>query len=95
MTAKREPDGGGWVPTMRAPMSSKSAPMRMSAGVRSVDQIRVETAPLPACLALVAKPSSITRATRSSPWPVTMRRISGGSEIVVILFPPACGGGHD
>ena len=93
MTAKREPEGGGWVPRMRAPMSSKPVPTEMSAGVRSVDQIRVETAPLPACLALVAKPSSITRATRSSPWPVTIRRISGGLEIVVILPPPASG--HD
>ena len=56
MTANRVPFAGGAVPMMRAPKSSISSPTAMSAGVRSVDQISVETVPGLGYLALVAGP---------------------------------------
>ena len=77
MTAKREPLAGGAVPMMRAPRSSTSSPIAMSAGVRSVDQIRVETVPALGYLALVAGPCMITLATLPRSWPVTKREIGG------------------
>src|SRR5712691_9603278 len=44
-TVNRVPFGGGGVPSTRAPMSSMFSPTPMSAGVRSVHQMRVETPP--------------------------------------------------
>src|SRR5262249_37899341 len=44
MTANRVPFAAGAVPMMRAPKSSICSPTAMSVGVRSVDQISVETA---------------------------------------------------
>ena len=63
MTANRVPFAGGAVPMMRAPKSSISSPTAMSAGVRSVDQISVETVPGLGYFALVAGPCMSTLAT--------------------------------
>ena len=63
MTAKRVPFAGGAVPMMRAPRSSTFSPIAMSAGVLSVDQIKVETVPALGYFALVAGPSMMTLAT--------------------------------
>jgi hypothetical protein len=56
-TVNRVPFGGGGVPSMRAPMSSIFSPTEMSAGVRSVHQMRVETPPDLEVLRFVAGPS--------------------------------------
>src|SRR5262249_31039757 len=77
MTAKRVPFAGGAVPMMRAPKSSICSPTAMSAGVRSVDQISVETVPGLGYLALVAGPCMTTLATLLASWPVTKRRMGG------------------
>src|SRR5260370_10450122 len=77
MSAKRVPFSGGGVPMMRAPRSSISSPMEQSAGVESVDQMRVEVAPEAPLFALVAGPSMMTLATLLRSWPVTTRRIGG------------------
>src|SRR6266446_596748 len=77
MTAKRVPFSGGAVPMMRAPESSISSPTAISAGVRSVDQISVETVPGLGYFALVAGPCMITFATLLASWPVTKRRMGG------------------
>src|SRR5215831_14925526 len=77
MTANRVPFAGGGVPMMRAPKSSISSPTAMSAGVRSVDQISVETVPGLGYLALVAGPCMTTLATLLASWPVTKRRMGG------------------
>src|SRR6516162_6114668 len=74
MTANRVAFGGGAVPMMRAPKSSICSPTAMSAGVRSVDQISVETVPGLGYLALVAAPCTSTLATLLASWPVTKRR---------------------
>src|SRR5215472_10317459 len=77
MTANRVPFAGGAVPMMRAPKSSICSPTAMSAGVRSVDQISVETVPELGYLALVAAPCMSTLATLLASWPVTKRRMGG------------------
>src|SRR5258706_139400 len=81
ITANRVPFGGGGVPTMRAPMSSGFSPIEMSAGIRSVHQISVETIPAARCLAVVARPSCTTLATVPSSCPVTMPPIRGAPRI--------------
>src|SRR4029453_10212637 len=90
MTANRVPFAGGAVPMMRAPKSSICSPTAMSAGVRSVDQISVETVPGLGYLALVAGPFMSTLATLLSSWPVTKRRMGGYcSGMIVIRFSSA------
>src|SRR5712691_7003682 len=79
MTAKRVPLGGGGVPSFLWPASSTVSPAAMSAGVSSVHQMSVETAPDGGYRELVAAPSRITFATRFASWPVTTRRIGGTS----------------
>src|SRR6266700_6397998 len=93
ITAKRVPCAGGAVPRMRAPRSSTSSPIEMSAGAPSVDQIRVEVAPEAPALALVAGPSMITLATLFRSWPVTTRRIGGnfGWPVLIALRSPCRG----
>src|SRR5262249_4291534 len=86
MTAKRVPFAGGAVPRMRAPRSSIDPPTAMSAGVRSVDQIRVETAPGDDDFQLVAGASMITFATSFASWPVTTRRIGGDAGLGVDMW---------
>src|SRR5678815_2322417 len=86
MTAKRVPFAGGAVPMMRAPRSSTFSPMEMSAGVRSVDQIRVETVPALGYLALVAGPSMTTLATFLASWPVTKRRMGGYCSLTLLFL---------
>ncbi len=78
---------------MRAPRSSTSSPIEMSAGAPSVDQIRVEVAPEAPALALVAGPSMITLATLFRSWPVTTRRIGGnfGWPVLIALRSPCRG----
>src|SRR5690242_4132047 len=51
----------------------------MSAGVPSVDQIKVDTVPGDDDFQLVAAPSMSTLATFCASWPVTTRRIGGCS----------------
>src|SRR5215472_17471262 len=86
MTAKREPLSGGGVPMMRAPRSSTSSPIAQSAGVESVDQIKVEVAPEAPALALVAAPSMMTLATLLRSWTVTTRRIGGSFDVLLTGF---------
>jgi len=62
---------------MRAPRSSIVSPSEISAGVASVDHIRVDTVPGEPDFQLVAGPSVITLAISRASWPVTMRRIGG------------------
>src|SRR5215471_11773173 len=90
MTANRLPLAGGAVPMMRAPRSSTFSPMAMSAGVRSVDQIRVETVPALGCLALVAGPCMMTLATPRASWPVTKRGIGGWLGFSLTICAPRC-----
>src|SRR6516165_5876156 len=85
ITAKREPFSGGGVPMMRAPKSSMSSPIAQSAGVESVDQIRVEVAPEAPLLALVAGPSIMALATLLRSWPVMTRRIGGSFDVLTVL----------
>src|SRR5262245_55130596 len=84
MTANRVPFAGGEVPMMRAPKSSISSPTEMSAGVRSVDQISVETVPGLGYLALVAGPCMSTLATLLA-WPVTKRRMGGYCSGMIVI----------
>src|SRR4029077_6867274 len=79
ITANRLPLAGGAVPRMRAPRSSIASPTAISAGVLSVDQIRVETVPGDDVFQLVAAPSITTLATWRASCPVTTRRIGGYS----------------
>src|SRR5229473_5335166 len=74
-TVNRVPFGGGGVPSMRAPMSSIFPPTEMSAGVRSVHQMRVETPPDFEARLLVGGPSISTFAVPFASCPVTTRRI--------------------
>src|SRR6266852_7899899 len=80
MTANRVPLAGGAVPKMRAPRSSLASPTEISAGVRSVDQMSVETVPGEDDFQLVAGESMMTLATFAASWPVTTRRIGAGVE---------------
>src|SRR5882672_7945838 len=82
ITAKRDPFSGGGVPMMRAPRSSTCSPIEQSAGLESVDQIKVEVAPEAPPFALVAGPSMIALATLFLSWPVTTRRIGGSSLLI-------------
>src|SRR5712671_5182407 len=82
ITAKRDPFSGGGVPMMRAPRSSTCSPIEQSAGLESVDQIKVEVAPEAPPFALVAGPSMIALATLFLSWPVTTRRIGGSSWLI-------------
>jgi hypothetical protein len=84
MTANRVPFAGGAVPMMRAPRSSTSSPIEMSAGVRSVDQIKVETAAALGRFTLVAGPSMMTLATLSASCPVTKRRMGGYCSVTIV-----------
>src|SRR5476651_1451807 len=93
ITAKRDPFVGGAVPRMRAPMSSTFSPTEMSAGARSVHQIRVEAMPGPEDFALVAGASRRTLAMFVALWPVTTRRIGGLFELCLIMGAmPRAGG---
>src|SRR6266705_3521027 len=76
-TVNRVPFGGGAVPSMRAPMSSAFSPTEISAGARSVHQIRVEMPPDFEVRLLIAGPSIKTFAVWFAPCPVTTRRIGG------------------
>src|SRR6266850_1367806 len=87
-TVNRVPFGGGGVPSIRAPMSSIFSPTGMSAGVRSVHQIRVETPPGFEIRLLDAVASVRTFAVRSAPCPVTTRRTGGESVIVSLAVAP-------
>jgi hypothetical protein len=77
ITAKRVPLGGGGVPITHAPRSSGVSPTAMSAGIRSVHQIMVETMAGAGYFALVAAPSMRTLATWLASCPVTILRTGG------------------
>ena len=76
-TVNRVPFGGGAVPSIRAPMSSKSSPTGIFAGVSQVAQMSVATAPGRGYFLFVAGPSMITFATLFKSCPVTTLRTGG------------------
>src|SRR5216683_7053443 len=84
-TVNRVPFGGGGVPRTRAPMSSAFSPTEISAGVRSVHQIRVETPPDFEIRLFVAGPSIRIFATCFASCPVTTRRIGGYSSLWSVI----------
>src|SRR5260221_13717365 len=85
LTVNRVPFGGGGVPSMRAPMSSTFSPTGMSAGVRSVHQISVDTPPDFEVRLLVAGPSISTFAVSFASCPVTTRRIGGCPPVSFVI----------
>src|SRR5690348_10034835 len=85
ITANRVPLAGGAVPRMRAPRSSISSPTAISAGVPSVDQIRVDTVPGDDDFQLVAAASIKTLAMLRASWPVTRRRMGGYSGLMLVM----------
>ena len=81
-TVNRVPFAGGDVPSTRAPMSSIFTPTEMSAGARSVHQMRVEAPPDFEIRLLDAVASMRTFAVRFASCPVTTRRTEGESVTV-------------
>src|SRR5258708_13255557 len=84
-TVNRVRWGGGGVPRTRGPMYSIFSPTEMSAGIRSVQQIRVETPPDLEIRLLAAAASMRTFAVRFAPCPVTTRRIGGCPPVSFVI----------